>query len=71
MKSLYSALGFLLFTSGMLAIILSLVGVKLAPLLWIDSWGGLVGLIIRVAMVLAGILIVYLARSDWRNIDDE
>ena len=71
MKGIYSVVGFILFVLGTLALILSLVGVKLLPLLWIDSWGALPGLVIRVLMILSGVLIVYLARSDWRNIEDD
>lgn len=71
MKGIYSIIGFVLFVAGTLALILSLVGVKLQPLLWIDSWGPLTGLIIRLLMILSGVLIVYLARSDWRNIEDD
>ena len=71
MKGFYSILGFILFVSGTLALILSLVGVKLRPLLWIDSWGPLTGFIIRILMILLGLLLVYLVRSDWRNIEDD
>lgn len=67
MKSAISILGFILFISGFLSLVLMLVGVKLAPLLWIDAWGGLPGLIIRLAMILTGILMVYLTRIDWKN----
>lgn len=72
MKSLYSTLGFLLFVFGVLALVLSLVGVKLAILVWIDHWGLLGGLMIRFAMIIGGLLMVYLARSNWResNVDD-
>lgn len=71
MKSLYSTVGFLLFVLGVLALVLSLVGVKLSLLLWIDQWGQLPGMLIRLGMIIAGLLMVYLARSDWRESNDD
>ena len=71
MKGIYSLIGFLLFVGGVLALVLSLVGVKLWPLVWIDHWGALAGLVIRFLMILLGLLLVYLARSDWKNQEDD
>jgi len=66
-KSILLFSGFLLFILGMLALILSLVGVKLAPLLWIDSWGALTGMVIRLTMILIGLLLAYIANTDWNE----
>lgn len=62
-KGTYSLLGFGLFVLGFLALVLSIVGVQLAFLTWIDSWGGLVGFVIRVLMIIVGIGIIVVTRS--------
>ncbi len=66
-KAIYSLLGFLLIIIGFLALILSLVGVQLSFLTWIDAPGQLFGFVVRLLMILGGIVIVVLTRSDWRE----
>ena len=60
------SVGFLLFILGFSALVLSVVGVKLAFLTWIDGVGPLVGLFIRILMIVGGIVMVYLTATDWR-----
>jgi hypothetical protein len=69
-KGLYSAIGFLLFIIGGTALVLSLVGVKLSFLTWIDAGGGLLGFVIRLSMLIGGIVIAALANTDWKNEDE-
>lgn len=64
-KGLFTLIGFLLFLYGMLALVLSLIGAKLSFLTWIDSNGALLGFVIRILMVLVGIVLVYIARTDF------
>ena len=59
--------GFLLAGTGFLALVLSLVGVKLAWLTWIDAPGPLFGFVARLIMILSGIVIIYLAQTDFRG----
>ena len=66
-KALYTFVGFLLFLFGFMALSLSLVGVQLSFLTWIDAPGKLFGFVIRLLMILAGIVIVVLTRTDWRE----
>ena len=66
-KAIYTTIGFLLFTIGMLALVLSLVGVQLSFLTWIDKPGRLFGFLIRILMVLLGVVILVIARTDWRE----
>ena len=66
-KALYTFIGFLLFLFGFMALALSLVGVQLSFLTWIDAPGKLFGFVIRLLMILAGIVIVVLTRTDWRE----
>ncbi|NJN34659.1 MAG: hypothetical protein HC817_10800 [Saprospiraceae bacterium] len=67
-KALFTTIGFLLFILGSSAIILSLVGVKLAFLTWLDAAGGLVGFIGRIIMMVGGLVIATLANT---NLNDE
>jgi hypothetical protein len=67
-RGLWTLVGFILTGIGFVAIVLSLVGVQLAFLTWIDSPGRLVGFLIRLIMILAGIVIIYLAQT---NLDQE
>lgn len=62
-RSLWTLAGFLLTGLGFVAIVLSLVGVQLAFLTWIDSPGRLIGFLIRILMIIVGIVIIYLAQT--------
>lgn len=66
-KATKSLIGFILFIVGGLALVLSLIGVQLSYLTWIDAGGRLLGFVIRLSMILAGVVIVVLARTDWQN----
>ena len=70
-KGIYTLIGFLLFIIGGTALVLSLVGVKLSFLLWIDAAGGLLGFIIRIVMMIGGIVIAVLSTGNWRQEDDD
>ena len=63
-KGLSTLIGFLLFTVGFLSLILQLVGIKLSFLVWIDAFGGAIGLAIRLLMILSGIVITYATRVE-------
>lgn len=69
-KTVSTIIGFLLFIIGGLALVLSLIGVQLSYLTWIDAPGRLFGFVARLLMILAGIVMVVLARTDWRE-DEE
>lgn len=64
-KGITTLVGFLLAGVGFLALVLSVVGVKLSFLTWIDLPGPLFGFIIRLVMIITGIIIVYLAQTDF------
>ncbi len=64
-KGIITLLGFILAGLGFLALILSMVGVQLAFLTWIDSPGKLFGFLIRLLMILVGIIIIYLVQTDF------
>ncbi len=64
-KGLFTLVGFLLFVYGTLALVLSLIGAKLSFLVWLDAPGALFGLIMKLLMIMLGVIIVYLARTDF------
>ena len=64
-KGIITLAGFLLAGLGFLALVLSVVGVKLSFLTWIDAPGPLFGFVSRLVMIITGIIIVYLAQTDF------
>ena len=52
----------ILFGAG--SFVLNLIGMEFILLVWIDLWGALIGNIIRVAMVVAGIALLMLAPAE-------
>ncbi len=69
-RGIYTLIGFLLFIMGGTALVLSLVGLKLSFLLWIDAAGGLIGFMARIIMMIGGIVIAVLNTGNWRE-DEE
>lgn len=63
-KALVTTIGFLLTGIGFLALVLSLVGVKLSFLVWLDKPGALFGFVAKLVMIIAGFVIVYMAQTD-------
>lgn len=66
-KGIWVLIGFLLFINGMVALILTLVSVKLSYLAWLDAISPVFGFVSKFVMVLAGILIIVLASTDWEK----
>lgn len=66
-KALLTTIGFFLFIIGFVALILSMIGLKLSYLTWIDAPGPLFGLIVRLVMIFGGIVLVVLARTDFEG----
>ncbi|MCB9035396.1 MAG: hypothetical protein H6557_02135 [Lewinellaceae bacterium] len=66
-KGVASIIGFALVGLGFLSIVLSLVGVQFAFLLWLDSFSKLFGFVVKIVMIIAGILILYIAQSDFKG----
>ena len=54
-------IGFSLFVFGVLSLILSLVGLRLSFLKFIDAGGPLLGFVIRMAIISAGLIIAYMS----------
>lgn len=66
-KTIFTLLGFILFLFGFLSLVLSLVGVQFAFLAWLDKPSPLFGFIARIVMILAGVIMVSLAQTDWER----
>lgn len=66
-KGWLSLIGFLLFFYGMLSLVLSLIGAKLTFLTWLEAFGPLMGFVLKILMIVGGIVIVAVARSDFRG----
>jgi hypothetical protein len=68
-STILTVIGFTLFFLGMLALSLSLVGVQLVILEWIDNWGGLTGLLVRLVMIISGLVLIVAARGNFSGED--
>lgn len=63
-KTIISTVGFLLAGVGFLALVLSMVGVKLSYLVWLDKPSPLFGFVARLVMIIAGFIMVYFGKTD-------
>jgi len=70
-KGLVTLVGFVLAGLGFLALVLSLVGVQFSFLTWIDKPGRLFGFVMRLLMILVGIVLIYLAQTDFSGENGE
>ncbi|MFT6360903.1 MAG: hypothetical protein ACJAYJ_005146 [Saprospiraceae bacterium] len=70
-RGLWTLVGFLFFVIGFSALVLSLVGVQFSFLTWLDKPSRLFGFVMRLVFILLGFVIVYLARTDWKQLEDE
>ena len=66
-KGYWLLLGYALFVFGITAIILQLVGVQWAFLHVIELGGRLLGFVIKILMMIAGVMIIVLANTDWER----
>ncbi|MFT6333603.1 MAG: hypothetical protein ACI86M_000331 [Saprospiraceae bacterium] len=61
-KGYATIIGYLLFLMGILSIILSMVGLQLTFLSWIQSFGTGVSIIIKIVMLFSGLIIMYISK---------
>ncbi len=66
-KAAWVSVGFLFFILGFSALVLSMVGVKLSFLAWLDYPGALFGFLMKIFIVILGIVIVYMTTTNWRE----
>ena len=70
-KNILTIVGFLLLIFGMTALVLSLVGIKLSYLLWLDYGGALLGFVLRLLMIFGGVTMAWLANHNWAAENEE
>jgi len=70
-KGWFTLIGFLLVILGFLSIVLNMVGLELSILTMLDIFGGLTAFIIKIFMILSGIVIITLARTNWQKFETE
>ena len=63
-------IGFLLFVSGVVSLVLILIGANLSYLAWIDRPGSPQGIIIRILMIGGGLVTAYMALNPARDEDE-
>ncbi|MCB0651012.1 MAG: hypothetical protein KDC85_07030 [Saprospiraceae bacterium] len=64
-KGLWSIIGFLMMGLGLMSLIFSMVGMQFAFMQWMDAAGRMGGFLLRVVMMIAGIVILYLANTNF------
>ncbi|MCF8236712.1 MAG: hypothetical protein K9I85_01010 [Saprospiraceae bacterium] len=62
-KGWLTVIGFVMFLFGFLSIVLSMVGVQLQFMVWLDHFGRGWGFLARLILLMAGLLIVISDRS--------
>jgi len=64
-KNLLTILGFLLVVTGFLSMIVSVVGLKFSFLLFLESWGSLVGFVLKLLIIMTGFILTYLGQTNF------
>jgi hypothetical protein len=64
-KNLLTILGFLLVVTGFLSMIVSVVGLKFSFLLFLESWGSLVGFVLKLFIIMIGFILTYLGQTNF------
>jgi len=64
-KTILTLTGFTLLLIGLLSLILSMVGLKLTYLAWMDKTG--IGFLLKLLMVIIGFILIVLSRTDWER----
>ncbi len=66
-KGLWSVVGFLLMGLGLMSLVFSMVGMQFSFMQWIDAAGRMAGFLFRLVMIIAGIIILYIANTDFEE----
>lgn len=66
-RTLALVAGFVVGGSGLYALILMLVRVQVTYLTWLDTWGALVGFVLRLLMIMGGAVLIVIGTTDWRR----
>lgn len=66
-RAAYFLAGFFVAGSGLYAMILMLVGVRLSYLVWLDGAGLLPGFLGRLVLIIVGSVLIFLGATDWER----
>jgi hypothetical protein len=66
-KGYWLLLGYALFTLGLTALTMQMVGVQWAFLAFLEWGGRLLAFVAKIVMVLAGVLLITIANTDWER----
>lgn len=64
-KGLWSIIGFVMLGLGLMSLIFSMVGMQFAFMQWMDAGGRMGGFLLRLLMIIAGIIILYFANTNF------
>jgi hypothetical protein len=64
-KNLFTIVGFLLVVIGFLSMIVSVVGLKFSFLLFLETWGALVGFVLKLFIIITGFILTYLGQTNF------
>ena len=62
-RGLWSVIGFLMLSLGLLSLIFSMVGMQFVFMQWMDAGGRMGGFLLRLIMIIAGVIILYFANT--------
>ena len=71
LRHIFLIIGFLFFITGMLSLVLILIGANLSILTWIDKPGTPRGIIIRMLMIGGGLMMAYFALNPIKDEDQD
>ncbi|MEE9371593.1 MAG: hypothetical protein V3V00_00920 [Saprospiraceae bacterium] len=60
-KGTWAIIGYVLFLFGVLAILLSMIGLSFKPLAFLDIFGRTGGFVLRIVCILTGLIILYIS----------
>ncbi len=66
-SGLWSVIGFLMLGFGLLSLIFSMVGMQFAFMQWMDAAGRMGGFLLRLIMIIAGVIILYFANTNFEE----
>jgi len=61
-SSVFTIIGFLMFFIGVIALVLSLIGLRLSFLSFVDD-NATVGLVVKLSLIIIGLMMVYLTKT--------
>ena len=65
--TLITVIGFILLALGLMTIFTTMVGVDIAPMAWLYRQGVGVSYLVRLLMVITGLIMIYVGRTDWNQ----